>query len=98
MAKQALAWPKERLTKTQFILNYPQRSLVKNEFEEIEGGVPCLMSCIVGIATAAGYNQASMCVCVFKDLRSALCTKHCLNLKNHNSDVSTMCSRWRSRR
>ena len=60
MSKQSLGWPTtnvERLTKTQFLLNYPQKSLVKNELEDIEGDVPSLISCIVGIATAGGHNR-----------------------------------------
>lgn len=75
MAKQALGWPTTnlgRITQTQFILNYPQRSLVKNELEEIEGGVPSLISCIVGIATAGGWNQVRLFLRVITNMGNAV--------------------------
>ena len=63
MAKQALGWSTtniEHITKTQFLLNYPQKSLVKNEIEDIENGIPSMINCIVGISTAGGWNQVNV--------------------------------------
>lgn len=69
MAKQALGWPTRNLAcmmDSQFILNYPQLSLVKNDLEDMEGGVPSLVSCIVGIATAGGWNRTYLFFFSFK--------------------------------